>query len=168
MLIVIAGHETTANVIGNTLHALVTHPHEMAKVIDQSTLLPSAIEEALRLETPVPLGVRVATSDVEIAGREIAAGTFVYVLFGAANRDEAAFASPDDFDVTRDTNGHLGFGRGSHYCLGVHLARLEAQTALGAVLERRPRLAPDTVARWRDTFATRGIESLRVVLEHPA
>jgi cytochrome P450 len=165
ILIVIAGHETTANIIGTTLHLLLAHPEQRALVAADPGLVASAVREALRLESPVPLGVRVAAADTTVAGEPVAKGTSVVVLFGAANRDPDVFDEPDRFDVRRADVGQLAFGHGSHFCVGAQLAQLEAEVAVGALLQRNPRLAPGAQPRWRPTFATRGIAELPVELD---
>jgi cytochrome P450 len=165
ILIVIAGHETTANIIGTTLHLLLAHPEQRALVDADPGLVASAVREALRLEGPVPLGARVAAADTTVAGERVAKGTSVLVLFGAANRDPDVFEEPDRFDVRRADIGQLAFGHGSHFCVGAQLAQLEAEVAVGALLQRHPRLAPGAQPRWRPTFATRGIAELPVELD---
>jgi cytochrome P450 len=164
VLTVIAGHETTANLIGSTLHLLLAHPDQLALVHDDPALVPAAVREALRLESPVPLGVRRAVSDTTVTGLPAPAGTDVLVLFGAANRDPEAFHDPSRYDVLRDQTGHLAFGLGTHFCAGAQLALAETEIAVARVLERRPRLQPGADPRWRPTFATRGIDQLPIAL----
>lgn len=164
-LIVIAGHETTANLIGSTLHLLLAHPEQRALVDAAPDLVPAAVREALRLESPVPLGVRVAQRATTVAGLATPAGTNVMVLFGAANRDPEVFEDPARFDVQRDTTGHVAFGLGSHFCVGAQLAQVEAEIAVERVLDRHPRLQAGAHPTWRPTFATRGIASLPIELE---
>ena len=153
ILIVIAGHETTANIIGTTLHLLLAHPEQRALVDDDPGLVPSAVREALRLESPVPLGIREAAAATTVAGQPVAAGTTVNVLFGAANRDPEVFDEPDRFDIRRAETAQLAFGHGSHFCVGAQLAQLEAEVAVAQVLRRHPRLAPGARPVWRPTFA---------------
>jgi cytochrome P450 len=164
VLIVIAGHETTANLIGSTVHLLLAHPDQRALVDDDPALVPGAVREALRLESPVPLGVRTAIRDTTVAGRPAPTGTNVIVLFGAGNRDPDVFADPARFDIRRDQAGHLAFGLGSHFCVGAQLALTEAEVAVERILRRGPRLAPGARPAWRPTFATRGLTELPVEL----
>jgi cytochrome P450 len=161
-LIVIAGHETTANLIGSTLHLLLAHPEQRALVDADPDLVPTAVREALRLESPVPLGVRIAEHATTVAGLAAPAGTSVMVLFGAANRDPDVFPEPARFDVRRDPTGHVAFGLGTHFCVGAQLAQVEAEIAVERVLRRRPRLQAGARPVWRPTFATRGIACLPV------
>jgi cytochrome P450 len=165
ILIVIAGHETTANIIGTTVHLLLAHPEQRQLVEADTTLVSAAVREALRLESPVPMGDRVAAADTTVAGCEVPAGTTVKVLFGAANRDPDVFQDPDRFDLQRAEAGHLAFGLGSHFCAGAPLALLEAEVAVTRVMRRHPRLQRDARPVWRPTFATRGIAALPVLLE---
>ena len=165
ILIVIAGHETTANLIGTTLHLLLDHPDQRRLVDDDPALVPLAVREALRLESPVPVAIRQARVDTEAGGVPVPAGTTVHVLLGAANRDPDVFAHPDRFEVLRPETGHLAFGQGTHFCVGAQLALLEAEVALAALLDRNPRPVPGSRPVWRPTFATRGIAQLPVELD---
>ena len=165
VLLYVAGHETTVNLVGNGLLALLRHPDEWRRLREDSTLLPGAIEELLRYDGPVQRTGRTAGEDVEIGGVAIAAGTLVLAMLGAANRDPAQFADPDRLDVTRDEPRHLAFGAGIHYCLGASLARLEGQVAIGAVLRRFSGLTLDVECPvWRPSSALRGLETLPVRL----
>jgi cytochrome P450 len=164
ILIVIAGHETTANIIGTTVHLLLAHPEQRALVDDDPGLVPSAVREALRLESPVPLGIREAATATTVAGQPVGAGTTVNVLFGAANRDPEVFHEPDRFEIRRAEPAHVAFGHGTHFCVGAQLAQLEAEVAVAQVLRRGPRLAAGARPTWRPTFATRGIAELPVEL----
>ena len=139
-LLLVAGNETTTNLIGNAVIALLENPGELDRLRSDLSLIPDTVEETLRWDPPVQALPRVATEDVELRGEKIAKGERVTVLFGAANRDPAKFPDPDSFDITRDTKGHVGFGFGIHFCLGSHLARLEARYALEAVITRMPDL----------------------------
>jgi cytochrome P450 len=162
-LLVIAGHETTANLIGNTLHLLLADPEQLAAVQGDPSLTGAAIEESLRFESPVPMGVRVAAEPVSIAGHELEAGHPVFLVIASANRDPAVFVDPDRFDVLRDATANIAFGHGAHVCIGAQLARNEAIAAVAAVVARNPvRTGPPP--RWRPTFATRSLESLTVRL----
>ncbi len=164
-LILGAGHETTTNLLGNAALALLAHPGERKRLIDQHELMPAAVEEFLRYEAPVQATDRVATEDVEIGGRRIRRGQFCVLLLGAANRDPEVFPDPDRLDVGRAENRHVSFGAGIHFCLGAGLARLEAQIALRALLERFPRFSGDVRApSWRPSMTLRGVTSLPVAL----
>jgi cytochrome P450 len=165
VLLYVAGHETTVNLIGNGLLALLRHPGEWRRLRDDPALLPGAIEELLRYDGPVQRTGRVAASDAEIGGVPIPAGALVLGFVGAANRDPAHFAEPDRLDVTRDEPRHLAFGSGIHYCLGAPLARLEAQAAIGTLLRRFPALALGVERPvWRPSSTLRGLETLPVIL----
>ena len=162
-LLLLAGHETTTNLIGNGTLALLRHPAELARLRADRALLPSAIEELLRYDSPVQATVRVATQDVEVGEQKIPAEALVIVGIGAANRDPAAFRDPDRLDLARAEDHHLSFGFGVHFCLGASLARLEAELAFGALLERFPRLelASETVT-YRANLILRGLNALPV------
>jgi cytochrome P450 len=134
VLLLLAGNETTTNLIGNAVRNLLSHPGELAKVRADRTLVPSLVEEVLRYEGPVQLIPRVTAREVELEGGRIPAGATVFLLLGSANRDERKFPEPDRFDVTRNPQDHVGFGYGIHYCLGAPLARLEGRIALEALL----------------------------------
>jgi cytochrome P450 len=135
-----AGHETTSNLIGNGVAALIDHPAERAKLRDQPDLIDTAVEEFLRFESSNQLGNRRAIEDVEIGGEAIPAGGFITLCIGAANRDPAQFADPDTLDIARSPNRHLAFGAGAHVCAGMTLARMEGRIAIGRLLRRFPNL----------------------------
>jgi pimeloyl-[acyl-carrier protein] synthase len=163
LLLFIAGHETTVNLIGNGLLALLRHPDQLAMVQADPGLVPNAIEELLRYDSPVQRTARMPTTSVEIAGHRIDKGTMVVTALGAANRDPAQFADPDRLDVTRRDVRHISFGFGIHFCLGAPLARVEGQIALGTLLRRVPRLAlAETTPEWRESSVLRGLKRLRV------
>lgn len=164
-----AGHETTANLIGNGLLALVRHPDQLRILGERPDLAEGAIEELLRFDSPVQRNRRRATRDIELAGRRIAPGDRVLAFLGAANRDPQVFPDPDRLDIERPPGRHLAFGHGIHYCVGAALSRLEAPLALAALLRRYPRLslAPAGV-RWKPNIAFRGLEELRVRLDTDA
>jgi hypothetical protein len=165
VLLYVAGHETTVNLIGNGLLALLRHPDEWRRLRDEPSLLPGAVEELLRYDGPVQRVGRIAAADVELAGVRIPAGSLVLGFLGAANRDPAHFPEPDRLDVARHEPRHLAFGYGAHYCLGAPLARLEAQVVLGALLRRFPALELDDPApAWRPSSTLRGLAALPVVL----
>ena len=140
VLLFIAGHETTANLIGNGVLALLRHPAELQRLREDPTLIQSAVEELLRYDSPVQRVSRIANEDVAIGDRLIPNGSLVLALLGSANRDPVHFAEPDRLDVTRQDNRHLAFGWGIHFCLGAPLARLEGQIAIGTLLRRLPSL----------------------------
>ncbi len=136
ILLLVAGNETTTTLIGNTVLTLLEHPAELERLRREPELVPSAIEEVLRFSSPVQLDPRRATRDVEIGGEKVREGEMAICWLGSANRDASVFREPDRFDISRRENRHLAFGFGTHYCLGSNLARLEAQIALRALLER--------------------------------
>ncbi|HEY7976936.1 MAG TPA: cytochrome P450 [Rhizomicrobium sp.] len=138
-----AGHETTTNLIGNAIELLARFPGERARLIAQPDLLRYAIEEVLRYESSNQLGNRVTTRETKIGDETLAAGTFVTLCIGAANRDPKAFDDPEQFDISRHPNRHLAFAAGPHKCAGMYLARMEARIALGAFLKRLPDYALD-------------------------
>ncbi|MEU7021645.1 cytochrome P450 [Streptomyces sp. NPDC046203] len=161
-LLVVAGHQTTVNLIANGLHALFTHPEQLAAVRADVSLVPGLIEEVLRHESPFGIAtLRYTTEPVTIQGTAIPAGEFVQIALLAANRDPEVFPDPDRFDVTRDTSGHLAFGHGIHHCLGAPLARLQAEIAFTRLLRRFPALRPAaTPAAWQDNPRHRGLLTL--------
>lgn len=165
----VAGHETTTNLLGNGLLALMRHPAQLARLRADPGLAEGAVEELLRYDTPVQRGWRLAAEAVAVGGARIAAGAMVLPMLGAANRDPAQFPDPDALDLTRRPGRHFGFGHGIHYCLGAPLARLEVAAALTALLRRAPdlRLAPGARLAWRQDVALRGLEALPVVWGAP-
>jgi cytochrome P450 len=166
VLLLVAGNETTTNLIGNGMLALLRHPEEMRKVWDSPSRVPAAVEEMLRFDSPVQLTTRMAKTDLEIQGTRIQKGEWLYLVVGAANRDPAQFPDPDRFDVARAENKHLAFGAGAHFCLGAPLARLEAQIAVRALREHFPKLRTDEgTIEYRNNFNLRGLKSLPVTFE---
>jgi len=163
MLILNAGHETTTNLIGNGMLALLRHPDELARLRQDPSLLPGAIEELLRYDSPTQLTARRARVDCEVGGVKINAEQQVLVIIGSANRDPARFPEPDRLDIARRDTEHLSFGGGPHYCLGANLARLEGRIAIGALIAALPglRLAPEA-PEWRETLTLRGLKTLPV------
>ncbi|HEY7548229.1 MAG TPA: cytochrome P450 [Hyphomicrobiaceae bacterium] len=159
-----AGHETTTNLVGNGLYALLEWPEEKARLIGRPEAIRAAVEELLRFESPNQLGNRLTTRDVEIEGVRVAAGTYLTIGIGAANRDPAEFADPDRLDIMRDPNPHLAFGSGPHVCVGLNVARLEGRIAIGRFLARFPNyaLAGEPVRGGRARF--RGFLSIPVTL----
>ncbi|WP_233508410.1 cytochrome P450 [Spongiactinospora gelatinilytica] len=157
-----AGHETTVNLIGNSVLALLSDPGQMA------ALLPGAVEEFLRYDGPINIAtVRFTTAPVPVGDVEIPAGEFVMISLLAANRDADRFPDPDLLDLTRPAAGHLAFGHGIHHCLGAPLARLEAEIALGRLLDRFPAMTLDADPadlRWRDSTLIHGLHGLPVRL----
>jgi cytochrome P450 len=162
-LMLIAGHETTTNLIGNGMLALLQHPEQMQKMRDDPSLVPGAVEEFLRHSGPVQFTHRIALEDVALGGQTIRKGQFVFLFLAAANRDPAHFPDPDRLDVTRPAHKHVAFGLGHHFCLGAPLARLEVQVAFTTVLRRLPnlRLAGGKV-EYGDNFNLRGLRELPV------
>jgi cytochrome P450 len=163
-LLLLAGHDTTANLIGNSVLALMDHPEQQAALRAQPELFVTGIEELLRYTSPVTCGsTRIALEDVEIAGTLIPRGKQVLGMITSANRDEAVFDRPDDLDLDRKPNKHLAFAFGIHYCLGHQLARLEGRIALTTLLQRFPNwelAVPQSQLRYKPTVALRGLTSL--------
>ncbi|WP_369255933.1 cytochrome P450 [Geodermatophilus amargosae] len=164
ILLLNAGHEATVNVSGNGLLALLQHPGQLARLRADPGLLPTAIEELMRFDSPLQLFERTATADVGIGGVTVREGQKVAALLGAANRDPAVFADPGTLDVGRTENPHISFGAGVHFCIGAPLARVELQASFGALLERTSRLELGRPARRRPEFVIRGLAELPVVL----
>ncbi len=166
-LLLVAGHETTVNLIASGTLALLQHPEQTETLMRDPSLAKPAVEELLRYTSPVEMATeRYTREDIELAGRRIPRGELVLAVLGSANRDERHFEDPDALDLARDPNRHLAFGRGGvHHCLGAPLARMEGQIALNAFLRRFPdaRLAPETL-RWRRGLFLRGLERLPLVL----
>jgi cytochrome P450 PksS len=167
-LLLVAGHETTVNLIGNGALALLEHPEQMERLRHEPALIRPAVEELLRYTSPVDMATeRYAREDVTVAGVTMRRGDMVYPVIASANRDERQFANPDALDVTREPNRHLAFGLGTHFCLGASLARLEGQVAISTLLRRAPDLrltvAPRAL-RWRRGLLLRGLEELPVAL----
>jgi cytochrome P450 len=166
ILLYIAGHETTVNLIGNGALALALHPEQLEALVADSSLIGGAVEELLRYDSPVQMSRRITREDVVVAGENIEAGSFVVVVLASANRDPEHWGdSADRLDITRpDANQHLAFGGGGHYCLGAALARLEAEIALGACVRRGPGLALAGSPEWNGRMNLRGLSRLPVRL----
>jgi cytochrome P450 len=164
LLLFIAGHETTMNLIGNGMWALLQHPDQLQLLRNDPSLIGSAVEEMLRFDGPVHLTGRVATEDLEVGGQTVRKGEQVITLLAAANRDPARFPDPERFDITREDNRHLTFSHGIHYCLGAALARVEGQVAIGSLVERFPAIEPLETPSYRGHFILRGLSSLEVSL----
>ncbi|MFF7894001.1 cytochrome P450 [Streptomyces sp. NPDC007907] len=162
-LLLIAGHETTTHFIGNAALALLRHPQAADQLRRRTDLIPAAVEELLRYDSPVQLMLRRARHDLDLAGRSIAAGQVVLLVCGAANRDPAAFPDPDVLDFQRPGGRHVAFGYGPHFCLGAALARLEGAVVLEALLTRLPGLRLDGIApQWQRSLNFRGLTGLNV------
>lgn len=162
-----AGHETTTNLIANGLLSLLRAPAEMARLRGDLSLLPSAVEEVLRHESPLQMVGRIARDDLEIAGTRIGKGEVIALVLGSANHDPSVFTDPDRLDVGRKENKHLAFSQGAHYCVGAALARIEGQIALGSLLRRFGglRLArEDGALEWHQNLSFRALKSLPVVI----
>ncbi|WP_156725646.1 cytochrome P450 family protein [Streptomyces apocyni] len=168
VLLLVAGHETTTNFIGNAALALLQHPESLTRLRAEPQLLGGVLDELLRFDSPVGVATfRYSTEPLTLGGTEIPAGVPVLIAPGAANRDPARFPNPDQLDLTRGGTGHLAFGHGIHRCLGAPLARAEAELAIGALLSRFPqaRLAtPTEELTWRHTRLMRGLTSLPLLL----
>lgn len=157
-----AGHETTTSMLGNGLHALLTHPGQWARLRQEPSLIGNAVSEILRWDSSVQYFSRKVLEDMELSGRRLREGDVVMGLIGSANRDPRKFACPDDFDIERDNGQLLSFGGGVHYCIGAMLARIEAETALSAIIDRFPGMQVAAPPRRRKMLAVRGYEELRV------
>jgi len=163
VLLFIAGHETTVNLIGNGLLALLRHRDQLERLLADPGLLGTAVEELLRFDSPVQRTARITNAEVELGGKVLPKGAFVVAAMGAANRDPAHFADPDRLDVARADNRHIAFGFGIHFCLGAPLARVEGQIALQSLLRRMPGLrltGPEP--EWRESSTLRGLKALPV------
>jgi cytochrome P450 len=164
VLLLNAGHEATVNVTGNGWWALFRHPAELARLRAERALLPTAIEELMRFDTPLQMFERWVLEDIEVEGVAIPRGTEIGLLFGSANHDPAIFADPDRLDLDRQENPHLSFGAGVHYCLGAPLARVELLASFGALLDRAPRLALAAQPQWKPGYIVRGLAGLSVTV----
>jgi cytochrome P450 len=163
ILLLIAGHETTVNLIGNGTLALLRHPGELRRLREEPGLIGSAVEELLRYDGPVQRTARIPSEDVTIGGRTIPAGEMVMPFIGAADRDPAHFPDPDRLDLGRADNRHIAFGWGIHFCLGAPLARVEGQIAIDTLVRRLPKLALATEKpEYRQSLTLRGLTALPV------
>jgi cytochrome P450 len=162
VLLLNAGHEATVNATGNSWWSLFRNPDALRRLRADHGLIPGAVEELLRYDTPAPMFERWVLEDIEVAGVRVPRGSEVALQFASANRDPDVFADPDALDVTRDPNPHVGFGAGIHFCLGAPLARIELTESMGALLRAAPsmRLAAEPV--WKPGFILRGLKSLDV------
>lgn len=164
ILMLVAGNETTTNLIGNTVLALLDHPDQLAAVQAQPALIPNLVEEALRYTSPVQLLFRQTLGEVSLGGVTLPEGAIVLPCYAAANRDPARFPDPDRFDVKRDAQGHLAFGLGIHFCLGAGLARLEARVAFEELIPRLEKLQRrDSGVSWGESPFLRGPADLALV-----
>jgi cytochrome P450 len=169
ILLLIAGHETTVNLIGNGILALLRNPDQLAKLREDPSLIKNAVEEMLRYDPPVQLTGRSALADIELGDVTIRKGEQTVLLLGGANRDPAQFPEPDRLDITREDNRHLAFGMGIHFCLGAPLARVEGQIAIGEFARRvrNPRLAVDPPP-YKENVTLRGLAALQVQFDEIA
>jgi unspecific monooxygenase len=161
-LLLVAGHETTVNLIGNGTLALLRNPSQLAYLRENPNQAPAATEELLRYDSPVQFVSRVALADAEVAGHDVVAGEVVSMVLGAANRDPEAFPDPDRLDLTRQTGRLVSFGQGIHFCLGAPLARMEGQLALAGLAALPGLELVDDRPTYRDHFILRGVSALRV------
>ncbi len=168
VLLLLAGNETTTNLIGNGTLALMRHPEQLALLRREPQLLPRAIEEMLRYDPPVQSSGRFTTATVRLGGTEIPAGALAVMILAAANRDPAHFRDPERFDITREPNDHLAFGEGIHFCVGAPLARLEARVAFEEMLAGFPKLRlrnPETELTYKGSYFLRGLASLPTAID---
>ncbi len=165
VLLLVAGNETTTNLIGNALLTFTEHPELWQQLRAHPELLPGAIEEVLRYRSPVQAMFRTTAREANLRGQAIPAGASIIAWIGSANHDEALFSQPERFDIQRTPNKHIAFGNGIHYCLGAPLARLEARLALGAMLERFSTisLAPGSILERQPSLIVYGLRSLPVI-----
>lgn len=165
ILLLVAGHETTVNLIAGGALALLEHPRQLERFRDDPAVARSGVEEMLRFVSPVQLTGRTLLQGIDLGDVRIEAGQFVMLLLASGNRDPLAFDSPDDFNVARTPNNHLGFGFGIHHCLGAPLARMEADVALSTLFRRAPRLTlTSDVVTYKENLILRGMASMPVLL----
>jgi hypothetical protein len=164
-ILLAAGHETTANLIGNGALALLQHPEQLRRLREAPALAAAAVDEIMRFDNPVQIVYRSAAEDVVLGNQRIGQGQIVNMILGAANRDPERFSDPDRFDITRDEGKHVGFGLGIHFCIGAPLARLEGQIAFTTLLRRFPNLRlADQALEWQEHPTFRGVKSLPLAL----
>jgi len=167
VLLLLAGNETTTNLIGNGTLALMRHPEQLDRLRGEPSLMPSAIDEMLRFDSPVQSTVRTCAAGTNVGGTEVAVGELLFVILAAANHDPRRFPNPDTFDVSRSPNDHLAFGEGIHFCLGANLARLEGAIAISSMLERFPKLRlanRDAPLQYRGSYLLRGLKTLPMTI----
>src|SRR5713101_9331790 len=159
----VGGQETTTNLIGNGVLTLLRHPDQLERLRNDLTLIPSAVEELLRYESPSQHTARICPQDTELGGKQIRKGQAVIAVMGAGNRDPERFPDPDRLDLGRTDNRHLAFGWASHFCFGAPLARIEGQLAFAALARRTANLTlePEPIV-WRENLGLRGLTALRV------
>jgi cytochrome P450 len=165
LLLLVAGHETTVNLIGNGVLALLHAPEQINLLRRRPDLIVGAIDELLRFDSPVQMTQRIAIEDMDLLGSHVRTGDEIVLVLGAANRDPSVFAEPNRLDVTRDARRHVAFGGGIHHCLGAALARLGGQVALRGLLDRFPGFHLGGHVVRRPTFTLRGLKSLPVVFD---
>jgi cytochrome P450 len=165
VMLLFAGHETTTNLIGNGVLALLRNPEELTRLRSNPSLIGPAIEELLRYDSPTQATFRSVAEDVHLRGQHLRRGDPVLLMLGAANRDQAEFHEPDRLDITRSPNRHMAFSTGPHFCLGAPLARLEGQVAIQRIIDRFPEIRlSDEALTWRPNVFLRGVESLPVAI----
>ncbi|MBF6568187.1 MAG: cytochrome P450 [Candidatus Binataceae bacterium] len=168
VILLLAGNETTTNLIGNGMLALASNPDQLELLREHPDLMPGAIEEMLRYDAPAQCAVRFTGPDAAVSGVKLREGSFAFVILAAANRDPAQFPDPDRFDLARTPNEHLAFGAGNHYCIGASLARLQGTIAIESILHRFPRLrlaAPDASLIYKGSYFLRGLAGLRMAID---
>jgi cytochrome P450 len=162
VLILNAGHEATVNVTGNGWWSLFRNPDQLRRLREDHSLVPRAVEELMRFDTPLQMFERWVLEDVEIHGQQVARGQELALLFGSANHDPEGFERPDELDVAREHNPHMSFGAGIHFCLGAPLARIELQTSFGTLLRRLPEIGLVEEPEWKPNYIIRGLRELRI------
>lgn len=164
MLILMAGHGSTIDVLGSGMHTLLKYPDQLERLRQNPQMTETAVHEMFRFESPLPFFHRYAVDDIEVLGKRYPKGTKFGLLYGSANRDPLAFSGADEFDVAREPNRHIAFGRGAHLCLGNHLSRLDMEVIFMTLLERAKHIELLEEPRYKKSLSARGPESLRVRL----
>src|SRR3989440_2809217 len=167
ILTMVGGQETTTNLIGNGILSLLRNPDQLQKLRDDLSLIPSAVEELLRYESPSQHTARICPADTELGGKQIRKGQAVIAVMAAGNRDPERFPDPDRLDLARTDNRHLAFGWASHFCFGAPLARIEGQLTLEAIVRRTAKLAlaPNQSIAWRNNLGLRGLTALQITFD---
>jgi cytochrome P450 len=161
MLILMAGHGSTIDVLGTGMYALIKHPQELQRLRQQPQHLATAVQEMFRYDSPLPFFHRYASEDVVLMGQEFPKGTKFGLLYGSANRDASQFTEPDRFDISRQPNRHIAFGRGAHLCLGNHLSRLDMEVIFSRLIERTRNIeVMGTEPKYKGGLSIRGLETL--------